>query len=98
MSVWAASWQLPWVRIVVQVSLADTEVLGGVKRTIESALLPQEADLAIRVASDEADNYCFFLTALETVNTSKLDAREFFFQGGKQRKLVDAYPVSDRPA
>ena len=72
--------------------------MGGVKRTVESALLPQEADLAIRVASDEADNNCFFLTALETIDTSELDSREFFFQRGKLGKLVGTYPVSDRPA
>lgn len=68
------------------------------KRTVEPALLPQEADLAVRVASDEADNNCFFLTALEAINASELDAREFFFQRGKLCKLVGVYPVSDRPA
>lgn len=68
------------------------------KRTVESAPFPQEADLTIRIASDEADNNCFFLAALEAINTSKLNAREFFFQGGKLCKLVGTYPVSDRPA
>lgn len=68
------------------------------KRTVEPALLPEETDLAIRVASDEANNNCFFLTALEAIDTSKLDAREFFFQRGKLCKLVGVYPVSDRPA
>lgn len=68
------------------------------KRTVESALLPKEADLTIRVASDEADNDCFFLAALEAIDTPELDAREFFFERGKLCKLVGTYPVSDRPA
>lgn len=68
------------------------------KRTVEPALFPQEANLAIRVASDETDNNCFFLAALEAIDTSEFDAREFFFQRSKLCKLVGTYPVSDRPA
>lgn len=68
------------------------------KRTVEPALLPKESDLAIRIASDKADNNCFFLAALEAIDTSKLDAREFLFQRSKLCKLVGVYPVSDRPA
>lgn len=68
------------------------------KHTVEPALLPKESDLAIRIASDEADNNCFFLAALEAIDTSELDASELLFQRSKLRKLVGAYPVSDRPA
>lgn len=78
--------------------LADTEPSGTMKRTVESALLPKEADLTIRVASDEADNNCFLLTALEAIDTSELDSGEFFFQRGELCKLGGTYPVSDRPA
>lgn len=82
----------------MQASLADTESSGGMKRTVEAALFPEEADFPIRVASDEADDDCFFLTALESIDTSKLYAGELFFQRCKLCKLVGTYPVSDRPA
>jgi hypothetical protein len=44
--------------------------------TIQPALLPQEADLAVRVTPHEADNDSLLLAALKAVDAPEFDARE----------------------
>lgn len=84
MSVSAESLQL---RVLLQCPVIGRGSADGVL-TIEAPLLAQEADFAVTVASNEADNDGFFLAALKAVHAAQLNTGKCLLQWSKQCKLI----------
>lgn len=59
-------------------------------RTVEPPLIPEESDLTLRVASDQAQDDRLLLAPLKSIYTSQLDTREEILQGCEERKLFVA--------
>ena len=66
--------------------------------TVQAAFLTEKPDFTIGIASNEADDDCFFLAALEAIDATQFNTGESFLQGGQNCELNETNPVSDLPA